>query len=66
MHGAEIRGPVAFWGRFDLGGSPDMTLAGGEERPEGVVVHELNGAGQRDSNAERFHKQCVSPQRIPA
>ena len=55
VHGSQIGRPPPVWSRFDMRGSPDVGLAGGEERAEGVMINEFDPAAWRDSKAERCH-----------
>lgn len=65
-HGREIGRPSALWSRFDMRGAADMGVAGGQERPQGVVIDKFDSARGRDPNAERCHGRCVWSRSIPA
>jgi hypothetical protein len=65
-HGREVGRPPPVWSRFDIRGAPDMGVADGEERPERVVVDELDDASRRDLNAEQCHGWCARPRSIRA
>ena len=66
VHRTQIGRPPPVWSRFDMRGPPDMGVAGGHERPQGVVINEFDGAGGRDSNAEGCHERFARPRSIPA